>query len=732
MTKRLTIKFICFVVAFLATITISIPLITAKAEGETIVAKIGTTEYTSLQEAITQAQENDEIVLQSDIDLGSGSLTIASGKKFTLNLAGKTISGASTVGNHQLITNKGEVIVTGDGKISYSYTGTPDSSYSKGNYTIVNTGKLTVQNGTIENTTAFGGHMHDAIDNNSGTGNAILIVNGGQIVDEQYIAIRQFANSTSNENSVIINGGLVKGGKRGVWMHLPSGNTTLVQKASIEVTGGTVESMDETKNQAIYFYSYGSKADTVEINISGGTINGSVEINGTSSFDYSTFTDGNIEISGGEINSVNESVKVNGEIEFGFISGGTFSSSVSEDLCADGFVVTAKPDGNGGVIYGASTVALGKDNAKSAVTGIKNKLYTDFRYTDEAKTQIESLLATAQTAIETATTADAINSAVASFETSASAVAVISLTDYKATAQAEALSAKTTLLQENKYTETNKASIEELYADFAEALTTATTYAQVDTALANFNQAITAVEVAPEKDGLDGGIIALIVILSAVALAGIALVVTLVLKKKTAKVASVEKEEKQELIEEKVVEATETVVEEPIAEETVMEDTAVEEPVATEETIVEEKGEESAVAPEEETVATVVETQAVVKKPETFSEKLEVAPDTLKKDYELIKKEASRYGKLKNRISKRTESFRLGRYTVIRVTFAGKNLKYCFALDPKAYSVEEFGHIDASDKKTYKTVPLVLIVSSSKTAKTAVKLVKELAKAKEL
>jgi hypothetical protein len=752
MRKQLTMKFICFVAAFIAAIAISVPLVTAKAVDETVVAKIGTVEYTTLQEAIDASSENDEIVLQTNVDLADGTISIAAGKKFTLNLDGKTISGASSVANHHLIANKGDVIVTGNGKITYAYTGAPDSSYSKGNYTIVNGGKLTLENGTIENATAFTGHMHDAVDNNSGNGNAILIVNGGQIVDEQYIAIRQFANSTNYENSVIINGGVVKGGKRAVWVQLPSGNTTLVQKASIEVTGGTVESTDTTKNQAIYFYSYGSKADTVEINISGGTINGSVEIAGANTFDYSTFTEGNIEISGGEINSVNDSIKVSGEIDFGFISGGTFSTPISEEYCADGFVVTAQPDGNGGVSYGAATETVGKDNAKSAVTGIKNKLYNDFRYTEEAKTQIESLLSTAQNAIEAATTADAINAVVSTFETSAAAVAVIPLADYKATAQAEALSAKTTLLETNKYTEANKATIESLYSTLTEALTAATTYAQVDTALASFNQAIAAVEVAPEKGGLDGGIIALIVILSVLVLAGIALAITLVLKKKAAKSISevAEENDNEDIVEEKVEEAAEaveeTVVEEQVAEEAVViEETTVEEkveePIETiaEEAIVEEKVIEQALAKEtteeqvaEETVATVVETPLVVKKPETFSEKLEAASDALKKNYALIKEEAARYEKLKNRISKRTESFRLGRNTVIRITFAGKKLKYCFALDPKAYSVEEYGHIDASDKKTYKSVPLVLVVNSTKTAKTAVKLVKELAKVKEL
>ncbi len=716
MRRRLTMKFICFVAAFIVAIAISVPLVTAQAEGETVVAKIGTTEYTSLQEAINESQENDEIVLQDNVNLGGGALTIEKDKKFTLNLGGKTISGTSAVAGHELVKNYGEVIVTGNGKISYAYTGEPDGNFGKGNYTITNIGKLTVQNGTIENTTAFGGHMHDAIDNNSGSGDAILTINGGQIVDEQYIAIRQFANSVNNENSVIINGGLVKGSYRAVWVQLPNSSTSLVSKASLEITGGIVETADEEYNHAVYVYSYGSSAEAVKVNVSGGTINGSIAFNGTVS---EKLTEGNVSVTGGEFNSIYEGIYGYGDIDFGFISGGTFSTPISEEYFDDGFVVTAQPDGNGGISYGAATVALGKDNAKSALTGIKNKLYSDFRYTDESKTQIEGLLLSAQTAIEAATTADAINAAVSDFETSAAAVAVIPLTDYKATAQAEALSAKTTLFETNKYTETNVAAIEELYLALTEALTAATTYAQVDAALANFNQAIVAVEVAPPAKGLDGGIIALIVIAGLLVLAGVALIVVLVVKKKSVKSKAVVEE----------TATGEAVIEETIAEEEIVEEKVVEEVVAEETSTDEAVIEETTI---EETVATVVETPSVVKKPETFAEKLAAASDAIKKNYELIKEEAQRYDKLKNRISKRTESFRQGRYTAIRITFAGKNLKYCFALDPKAYSVEEYGHIDASDKKTYKNVPLVLIVSSAKTAKTAVMLVKELAKAKEL
>ena len=687
-------------------------------------AKIGETEYATLQEAIESANDN-EIVLLKDVNLEGGSLTIVSGKKFTLNLNGKTISGASAVAGHSMISNKGEVTITGEGKITYAYTGAPDSSYSKGNYTIVNSGVLTLESGTIENTTAFGGHMHDAIDNNSGNGNAIFTINGGAVLDEQYIAIRQFANSTTNDNKVIINGGIVRGGKRGVWVHLPSGNTTLVQKASIEVTDGTVESMDETKNQAIYFYSYGSKADTVEINISGGTINGSVEIAGANSFDYSTFTDGNIEISGGEINSVNDSVKVNGEIEFGFVTGGTFSSPVSEEYCANGFVVAPQPDGNGGISYGASTVVEGKDNAKASLTTIKDKYYTDYRYNSTAKTTIDGLVETYKTAIDDATTSTAINTAVTDFETALKAVEVIPLADYKATAISAGQARKTTLLAEKQYEEEDKALMESLYTAYTTTVNEATTYAKIDEVYNAFINDINSIvpyiaPFTPEPKGLGAGMIALIVILGVLVVGGIAVLIVFLVKKSKKTEPAITTDEYTE-------EATAVIsdIEEVTAsvatdkEETVEIVEPVEETVVPTETVI-----------EEETVATVVEEVKQVK-PVTFEEKLAVATEKVKENYDLVKQAILSYAGITARMGKRYESYRVGRYTVIKVLFAGKNLKYCFALDPKAYD-ETNGHTDASDKKTYQKTPLVFVVNNKTTAKRAVKFANDLANQKGL
>ena len=121
--------------------------------------------------------------------------------------------------------------------VNYNYTGAADSSYGKGNYTISNQGTLTVNGGkiTIANLSA---HAKYPIDNNSTTGDAVLVINGGHLYNYNTSAIRQFCNSTTYKNSVTINGGLIEG-YSAIWMQNPGKNTV---NGSLTVNGGEIRS----------------------------------------------------------------------------------------------------------------------------------------------------------------------------------------------------------------------------------------------------------------------------------------------------------------------------------------------------------------------------------------------------------------------------------------------------------------------------------------------------------
>jgi len=294
--------------------------------------------------------EGGGLKLENDISLSS-SVTVESGKSIVIDLNGNTLSYTSSTLGESMISNKGTLVITDSsadesGVIAYTFNGTPDTSFGKGNYTITNSGTLTVEAGTVrmDSDPAAMSHMRDAIDNNSTAGDAVLILNGGSIICEGYIAIRQFANSSVHKNSVTVNGGTVLGGERAIWIQLPGADASKEMNAELVVTGGTLTSTDTDYNLAVYVYSYGNSSANTVVDISGGTWNGDVAFNGKASTNLS---EDKISVSGGTFNG-EYGVYGYGDISFGFISGGSFVADVSE-YCVDGFSVEQKPDGSFGV-----------------------------------------------------------------------------------------------------------------------------------------------------------------------------------------------------------------------------------------------------------------------------------------------------------------------------------------------------------------------------------------------
>ena len=193
----------------------------------------------SLQSAINTAAKDPEratVVLIGDVALDA---PIVVEGTVVLDLNGYTLSYNSTVMGEAMITNKGNLTINdsvGTGVINYNYTGANDASYGKGNYTISNAGTLTVNGGkiTIAN---LSGHAKYPIDNNSTTGDAILVINGGHLYNYNTSAIRMFCNSTTYKNSVTINGGLIEG-YCAIWMQQPSATATV--KGDLTINGGEI------------------------------------------------------------------------------------------------------------------------------------------------------------------------------------------------------------------------------------------------------------------------------------------------------------------------------------------------------------------------------------------------------------------------------------------------------------------------------------------------------------
>ena len=77
--------------------------------------------FATLEEAFAAAGDGNTITLLKDVTLTE---TLVNTKTVTLDLNGKTISmvdNASVAASRQMILNKGNLTITGEGKISYEY-----------------------------------------------------------------------------------------------------------------------------------------------------------------------------------------------------------------------------------------------------------------------------------------------------------------------------------------------------------------------------------------------------------------------------------------------------------------------------------------------------------------------------------------------------------------------------------------------------------------------------------
>lgn len=228
-------------------------------------AKIDEVYYATLKDAFAAAQDGDTITLVIDANLNE---MIVITKKITLDLNGKTVTGTDTTEkNFSLIDNRGELVVTGNGKMTL--TATVNSGWGRYSAVIANNpgGKLIIENGTFEH--LGGTDMAYGIDNlTNGKGTyAETIINGGTI-KSTYRAVRQFLNGVEADNILTVNAGTIEGANKSIWMQDPSKNAN---------TGKLTVNEGATLNGDVYlFVTAGSTEWPVEVSIAKSAVNGEV------------------------------------------------------------------------------------------------------------------------------------------------------------------------------------------------------------------------------------------------------------------------------------------------------------------------------------------------------------------------------------------------------------------------------------------------------------------------
>ena len=247
---------------------------------DTAVAKVGTVFYATLEDAIVAAgNELSTITLLKDT---SENITIPETANIVLDLNGNVLSGG-TATRKAAVTNNGTLTI----KDSKGNGGTikREDNGAQGYYTIDNQGTMTIESGRIENKTGPMPNGSSLIRNAGNGKEAVLNINGGEIYQNGFIAVKNddqgflnitggkistsgdtatnTASAVQNWSKAVISGGEINGTVwTGTWSKdFPDSKTEIRENA---VINGQITARVEGNGA-------GEKKPVVEI--SGGTLN---------------------------------------------------------------------------------------------------------------------------------------------------------------------------------------------------------------------------------------------------------------------------------------------------------------------------------------------------------------------------------------------------------------------------------------------------------------------------
>ena len=302
------------------------------------VAKVGSTGYETLAAAVKAKINGKTVTLLDDV---TENIEIATAKNFTLDLNGHTINGG-TGNTKATITNYGTVTITDK---STAKTGTikrddngkvGETSY----YVIRNIGTMTIEQANVTNNSGYkktnpSGSMvgSSLICNGDDDLGGTLNISGGKFEQKNFIAIKNGALGKLN-----VTGGTIS-----------SDHSAIQNWFDATITGGEI-------NGQLWTDAY-----IADESVGHTTIGGSAKYTGEIVMDISGSVKPTLEISGGDLNVTNWRITT-AAAKAGAkpaVSGGTFTSAVPENYCADGYVPTKNEDGTFGVKVDDSVAEVG-------------------------------------------------------------------------------------------------------------------------------------------------------------------------------------------------------------------------------------------------------------------------------------------------------------------------------------------------------------------------------------
>ena len=405
------------------------------------VAKIGSTKYETFEDAVKKAASGKTITLLDDISLSS---TVTVNKKVTIDLNQKTLTGTD---NYILNIGANGNVTIMNGSINVSDSGSAITAYGTLALNDVDiTGKATDYsllyvnrnaNVTIDKDTAI-----TATDATSSAPYPTIFISGqdsdgntydptlniyGTVSAAKAPAFQGNGTDRGTSHINIYDGALIKSNKLAIYLpqicdvNITGGTVTGycgigIKSGTLNVSGGTVQGVANDNvigdqysqtngisydGSAIMIDSYIGYAGNVTINISD---NAKIESLHSTAIreignDNSQTNMVALNITGGEITGADGSDAVlvrETTAPTVAISGGTFTTAVPEDYCADGFIPTQNEDGTYGVkngTYVAETNGVKYESLEEAINAAtRGKTVTMLADTREIVTISKNLI----------------------------------------------------------------------------------------------------------------------------------------------------------------------------------------------------------------------------------------------------------------------------------------------------------------------------------------------------
>ena len=338
------------------------------------VARIGSKYYETLADAIRLATKGKTITLLADV---TENVTIKDIKNLTLDLNGFTLNGGTGTAKAAL-TNYGTITIKDSsadkaGTIKRDDKGiTGETSY----YVIDNHGTMTIEGGNVINnsgyrqTSSIGSMNGSSLIRNGGTdAGATLTITGGTLEQTNFIAIKNDALGKLR----------VTGGK------ITSNHSAIQNWYEATITGGEITGQLWTDAYMV--------GESVGVT----TIGGDAKFTGEIVMDITGSVVPTLAINGGNLKVTNWRI-TSAAAKAGAkpaISGGTFTSAVPENYCANGYIPTANADGSTYGVKGPFVAKIGSEGYATLQAAIdaatRNQTVTMLANTEENVTIAKAL-----------------------------------------------------------------------------------------------------------------------------------------------------------------------------------------------------------------------------------------------------------------------------------------------------------------------------------------------------